>query len=80
MIISKYLEAFLIDSKPTTTVWEIKSISDGRILGIVQWNATWRQYCFFPEKGTLFNYRCLETIETFLVRLNNKQKLKRNKK
>ena len=44
----KYVYFELIDKKPKTNVYEVRTKSDDFVLGIVKWYFPWRQYCFFP--------------------------------
>ncbi len=40
-------------------------------LGVVKWNAGWRQYCFYPKVGMLiFSAGCLSDISDFITTLN----------
>lgn len=34
----------------------------GAYLGSLKWYGAWRQFCFFPAEGTIFNTGCLGTI------------------
>jgi hypothetical protein len=61
---------------PTKTKrWEIISKSSGFRLGIIKLYAPWRQYCFFPERMTIWNKDCLEDIHGFLKQeMSNRKK------
>lgn len=61
---------------PKTHRWEIRSKSQGSILGWVRWYGPWRQYCFFPCEGTIYNNGCLESITQFLYDANLEHKAK----
>ena len=39
---------------------------DGDDLGEVHWYPPWRQYCFYPDEGTVFSADCLADIQDFL--------------
>lgn len=56
-----------------TRITEVTAVSSGILLGKIKWYGAWRQYCFFPEPGCLFNVGCLETI-TRNVDVLNKQR------
>jgi len=45
-------------------------------IGVVEWFARWRQYCFFPCDGTVFSKGCLDDIADFIKQLMDE----RNKK
>ena len=68
---SKYIEFEIHERKPKTDVYNILSKSEGDILGKVKWFPNWRQYTFFPEKGTVFSKGCLEDINRFLQKLKD---------
>ena len=59
-----------------TSVWVCKNKRSGDVLGIVRWYSQWRQYCFYPEPHTVFNYDCLQNIRTFMKQLRRKPKPK----
>lgn len=69
----KYIYFMLIDQKPKTSVWACCSHSDKIRLGIVKWHGPWRQYCFWPESGTIFNSSCLADIQDFMGQLKAAQ-------
>ena len=62
---TKYLEFYHVSNKPKTKVWEIVSIR-GIHLGTIQWYSRWRQYCFFPQGGTVYNRTCMNEISEFI--------------
>ena len=66
MIRSKYIYFNLIDQKPKTSVWEIRSKSTGIILGIIKWYSPWRQYCFYTIDERVFNKNCLKDVIGFI--------------
>lgn len=35
-------------------------------LAIIKWATGWRRYCFYPEKDTQFDFKCLFTIISFI--------------
>ncbi|HET6456308.1 MAG TPA: hypothetical protein VFI02_18025 [Armatimonadota bacterium] len=53
-------------SKKKTDVWEIHNNKSNDLLGYIEWHGPWRQYCFFPEAGTIFNIGCLADIDAFI--------------
>jgi len=50
-----------------TEVWYCEAPS-GDGLGEVYWFPPWREYCFFPDDGTVFSADCLAEIQDFLGR------------
>lgn len=54
-----------VDATPagrkTTVLW-IYSRQWGDALGEIRWFGRWRQYAFFPEKGTAWNPACLDDV------------------
>jgi hypothetical protein len=60
-----------------TNIWLIRKDSEYALaehLGIIQWNGSWRKYCFFPDIGTLWDFSCLIEISAFLIRVNREHK------
>ena len=49
-----------------TRRWEVRAIEGSAQLGIVQWRAGWRCYCFEPVFQTVFEHDCLRVIANFL--------------
>ena len=73
---SKYMEAIIQAATGTTWRWWITSKSSGDTLGSIRWYGPWRQYCFFPTEGTLFNSGCMESLVEFLKEANVEQRSK----
>jgi hypothetical protein len=71
---SEYLIFNELESKGKTNIYNVISKHDEYSLGIIKWYSSWRQYCFYPEKETVFNKTCLNTIEEFIIELMNKRK------
>ena len=46
----------------------------GDLLGQIRWWATWRQYCFFPNKNRVFSQGCLNDICSFLDELKEERR------
>jgi len=70
---TRYLKFKLVEQKEKTQVWEILSKTHDYRLGIIKWYGSWRQYCFFPEPGTVFNTDCMEDIQDFIVDLKTER-------
>ena len=68
VVTSQYMDFHLIQKKPKTNVWAVMNKSGGYRLGVIQWYAPWRQYCFMPEGETLvFSRRCLKDLADFIA-------------
>ncbi len=65
----KYIHFVEIEQKTKTKVYSCRNNNSEIELGIVKWYSSWRQYCFFPSKDTIFNKGCLEDIVDFLEQL-----------
>jgi len=50
------------------------SNNSGEELGHIAWCNPWRQYCFYPTFETQFNNTCLQTISSYLTKLNIEHK------
>lgn len=61
-------------SKTKTKVFWILSNSSNTKLGIIKWYSPWRQYCFYPDRFTIFNKGCLEDINTFIQQLMDERR------
>ncbi|MBE3101905.1 MAG: hypothetical protein IMZ47_06505 [Firmicutes bacterium] len=64
----KFFSFRLIAEKSKTKVWGCFS-KHGDKLGEVQWFASWRRYCYFPEKATIYSVGCLTDIADFVTRV-----------
>ena len=65
----KYFSSVWFESKPNTGIWLLYSKSSRAGLGFIKWYAPWRQYCFFPDKETIWSKGCLEEINKYLAQL-----------
>ena len=72
----KYVKFRLNDRKPLTNVYDVLSKEGNVPLGIIQWYAPWRQYCFYPEDETVFSIGCLQQIRLFIGKMMVQQKEK----
>ena len=63
---SQYLQFREVDVPTKTKRWDIYSKSSGWRLGTIKWFSHWRQYCFFPERQTIWNKGCLADIQKFI--------------
>ena len=47
-------------------VWVCRNRKNGLNLGRVAWYSAWKQYCFFPTTGCVFNRGCMDDINDFI--------------
>jgi len=59
-----------------THAYLIHSRSSGLLLGRIDWFGSWRQYCFWPEPGTLWSDGCLADVQAVLSRLQPKRRVR----
>lgn len=82
---SEFITIKLTATKPKTNVYEVCNKKNGYYLGEIKWHGPWRQYCFFPDGGTLYERKCLKAIVDFIDELmeiwkKHKKALKGQKK
>lgn len=68
----EWLEFWLIEVKPKTNIYSVKSKCSKCELGEIRWYPSWRHYCFFPNVliDTVHSDRCLLSISSFITKLN----------
>lgn len=44
------------------------------ILAEIHWNGPWRQYCLFPEPQCTWSTSCLDTVVTFIKKINDQRR------
>lgn len=59
---AKYIFFALIEEKPKTKVYEVRTRIDHSVLGLVKWFPRWRQYAFFPKLNTIYSEGCLKEV------------------
>lgn len=69
----KYIYFTKVEDKRKTSVWDCRSKRNGGLLGMVKWYGSWRQYCFMPESGTVFNISCNDDINSFIRQLTQER-------
>ena len=69
-IIYKYIHFELFAEKPKTKVWKCINNTRGEELGIVKWNPTWRQYCYYPSCPAVYSKGCLDDISHFIKKIS----------
>ena len=56
-----------------TRVVEVHSKTSNDVLGIIKWWPAWRQYCFFPEEGTVWSIGCMHQVHNFILDLKQRR-------
>ncbi len=72
----KYIHFEQVESKTKTSVWSCLNNKSKSVLGIIKWYGPWRQYCWFPFGGTVFNRGCNDDINDFITQLMDERKTK----
>ena len=73
---TKHLNFYLEKHKPKTIVVKVENKS-GEELGIIEWYAPWRQYCYIGDGyGIIMAKSCLQDITDFITELMEKRKKK----
>ena len=67
---STEFEYMIIEKKPKTNVYQVNAKSTGNRLGEIKYKPTWRQYCFFPDTGTLYSAGCMDDLIKFIRNLH----------
>jgi hypothetical protein len=52
-----------------TPIANVINTRSGAHLGIIQWRGAWRQFCFYPSVGTVFNTTCMSEIQDAIAEL-----------
>ena len=63
---SEYIEFVKVGDTGKTEIFEVRSVSNRSVLGVVKWHGAWRQYVLFTAPHVIFNIDCLNTITTFI--------------
>ena len=63
---SDYLDFEAQPQAGKTGRWSVLSRRSGDVLAVVKWYGPWRQYCFFPAAGTIWNKGCLADVQSFI--------------
>lgn len=69
---AKWIEFIQVTRSETvrkTHIFEVRSKTQGSILGTVEWFGRWRRYSFFPNDDTIYDAICLRDIAEFCDRL-----------
>lgn len=57
-----------------TKHFQCRNNKSGGLLGLVEWERGWRQYCFYPCADTMFSKGCLEDVNDFITQLMDERK------
>jgi hypothetical protein len=57
-----------------TLIVDVKSVSRGDTLGEIRWYSHWRQYCFWPRAGTIWNRDCMTEVQAEISHLMEARK------
>lgn len=60
--------------KRKTPIYHIISKHSNTEIGQVKWYGAWRKFCFFPEKGTIWDNKCIKDLLDFICNVNEKKK------
>lgn len=70
-MVNPYLRVHKIGDTGKTAIYAVDSAHHGDRLGEIRWYGPWRQYCFYPKAGCVFNHDCLRYIgdacDTFTI-------------
>lgn len=72
---NKYIHYELYSDTGKTQRWLVRNKANQHTLGTIQWYSGWRQYTFIPKADTEYNNGCLESIISFLNRLNEQKRI-----
>jgi hypothetical protein len=53
------------DTDVTGSVWEVRTVKDNSLLGLVKWHKGWGQYAYVTNKTTTLNIHYLTEIAVF---------------
>jgi len=76
----KYISISALPMKPgrKTLDFVLMNKSQALPLGIIKWYGAWRQFCFYPDAGTVWSISCLMEVNGFLRELKNERARKKN--
>jgi len=58
----------------TTTQWYCLNKKSSILLGLIKWESSWRQYCYYPQCDAVYSAGCLNDISDFIKQLMNDRK------
>jgi hypothetical protein len=66
----EYVVFQMMEMPRKTQIWSLFSQRHGNLLGVIKWYGPWRQYCFYPEKESVWSLKCLHDVKEFLQTCN----------
>jgi len=73
-MVNPYLRVRKIGDTGKTAIYAVDSAQHGDRLGEIKWYGPWRQYCFYPKAGCVFNNDCLQDIARTCRQLTNEHR------
>ncbi len=71
---SEFIEFELLKKNPKTSIYAVQNLKSNRMIGLIKWYGPWRQYCFFPDRDTIFNMDCMRYIIDYIKELMDARK------
>ncbi|RDY58902.1 hypothetical protein [Flagellimonas nanhaiensis] len=68
-----FLQFVEIKDTGKTKVWEVNNTSN-IILGRIGWYSPWRKYVFMPNESTIWDFKCLSEVKSFMFNEMQKRK------
>ena len=53
-----------------TPILHIFSKKSNDEIGLIKWYGAWRKFCFFPNSETVWDEKCLDELNKFLIEYN----------
>ena len=75
---TKYLIFIIVKIKQKTVIVNIYNKSQNDLIAEIVWYNPWRQYCFCPGYGTVWNNQCLSDVNTVIESLKKNHSSGRN--
>lgn len=66
--------------KRKTSIYHIFSHKSRDEIGLIKWYGAWRKYCFFPNADTIWDNKCLSSINSFLEEINISKRKQKGEK
>ena len=73
---TKYLIFKVTEEKPKTKVISVINKSAADEIATIEWYGEWRQYCFMPGYGTVWNNTCIDDVNSVINILMDERKTK----
>lgn len=70
----KFVFSELLEQKPKTNVYAIKTKESLETIGLLKWYGPWRTYSYFPFPDTIYEPKCMRDISDFIDRLMKERK------